>query len=233
MTILGIDTTTRSGSIAVIRAGEVLGGLQVAGRLDHSEQVLSSISYLLSRLDIARNELSAVAVSTGPGSFTGVRVGLACAGGLARALGLPALGLSSLEALARGVSGRVPGSWICPWLEAGRGEVYAAAYLDRGQGRGPRVVREPTLARPEEWLEGLAAAPARFLGDGAQAHRDLLVRHRGPECMEQPEGPWFLAQALALWAERRLSTGELSERPVLEPLYLRVSDAEMQRRKKQ
>ncbi len=229
MTILGIDTSTRSGSIAVIRAGQVLGSLQVAGRLDHSEQVLSSISYLLSRLGVTRGNLDAVAVSVGPGSFTGVRVGLASAGGLARALDIPALGLSSLETLARSVSGRRPGSWICPWLEAGRGEVYAAAYLDPGEADGPRPLRQPSLARPEAWLEGLPAAAVRFLGDGVRTHGEMLLQRRGPGCLEQPEGPWFLAPTLAAWAERRLQRPGPHRWPVLEPLYLRPSDAELGR----
>jgi tRNA threonylcarbamoyladenosine biosynthesis protein TsaB len=229
MTILGIDTSTRHGSIALVRAGQVLGSLQVAGRLDHSEQALMSVSYLLSRLGVARGDLDAVAVSVGPGSFTGVRVGLASAGGLARGLGIPALGLSSLEALARSVSGRRPGSWICPWLEAGRGEVYAAAYQDPGEADGPRPLREPSLARPEAWLEGLPAAPVRFLGEGARAHRDLLVACRGPGCLELPDGPWFLAPTLALWAEGRLRSRGPSGWPILQPLYLRPSDAELGR----
>ncbi len=231
MTILGIDTSSRSGSIAVIRAGQVLGSLQVAGRLDHSEQILASISYLLSRLGVARADLGAVAVSLGPGSFTGVRVGLASAGGLARALDIPALGLSSLETLARSASGRWPGSWICPWLEAGRGEVYAAAYLDPGDAAGPRLLRGPSLARPEAWLAGLPAAPVRFLGDGARAYREMLLRHRGPGCLEQPEGPWFLAPTLAVWAERQLQSRRPGCWPLLEPLYLRPSDAELGRGK--
>lgn len=232
MTILGIDTSTRSGSIAVIRAGQVLGSMQVAGRLDHSEQVLSSISHLLSRLEVTRGDLDAVAVSLGPGSFTGVRVGLASAGGLARALDIPALGLSSLEALARSVSGRRRGSWICPWLEAGRGEVYAAAYLDPGEAGDLLLLRGPSLARPGEWLEGLPATPMRFLGDGAPAYREMLLQHRGPGCLEQPEGPWFLAPTLAVWAEHQLQSPAPDGWPVLEPLYLRPSDAELGRWKK-
>jgi tRNA threonylcarbamoyladenosine biosynthesis protein TsaB len=232
MTILGIDTSTRSGSIAVTRAGRVLGSLQVEGRLDHSEQLLSSISYLLSRLQVTRASLDAVAVSVGPGSFTGVRVGLASAGGLARALDIPALGMSSLEALARSVCGRRPGSWICPWLEAGRGEVYAAAYLDPGEEGGPRLLRGPSLARPDAWLEGLPAAPVRFLGDGASAYGEMLLQHRGSGCLEQPQGPWFLASTLAGWAERQLQRGSRAGSPVLEPLYLRPSDAELGRGKR-
>lgn len=232
MTILGIDTTTRSGSVALIRLGRVLGCLQVAGRLDHSEQVLTSISYLLSRLAVSRSDLSAVGVSVGPGSFTGVRVGLASAAGLARALDIPALGLGSLEALARSVSGPRPGSWICPWLDAGRGEVYAAAYQDPGGADGPREMLQPSLARPEAWLAGLPATPVRFLGDGVRAHREMLVGQRGSGCLEQPDGPWFLAPTLALWAERQLESRRPGRRPRLEPLYLRPSDAELGRWKR-
>jgi tRNA threonylcarbamoyladenosine biosynthesis protein TsaB len=232
MTILGIDTTTRSGSIALVNEGRLLGGLQVTGRPDHSEQVLLSVSYLLSRLGLTKGDLRAVGVSVGPGSFTGVRVGLASAGGLSRGLDVPALGLCSLEALALGVSASRPGSWICPWLDAGRGEVYAAAYQAPGEPGNLRTMRQPAMAHPEVWLEGLPAAAVRFLGDGASLHGELLRKRYGAGCLEQPEGPWFLAASLALWAERRLRSGVPDSLAILEPLYLRPTDAEQRRRNK-
>ena len=93
-------------------------------------------------------------------------------------------------------------------------------------------MRGPSLAGPEAWLQGLPAAPVRFLGDGAEAYRELLLLHRGPGCLEQPEGPWFLAPALAVWAESQLLSGAPDGWPVLQPLYLRPSDAELGRGKR-
>lgn len=219
MTILAIDTTTRWGSVAVVAGGCVQASLAVSAPLDHSESLLPTVSHLLSRLDLGVGDLQAVAAARGPGSFTGVRIGLASAQGLALAAGVRGLGLSSLEALALSDAGAPEGAWLCPWIDAGRGEVYAAAYL--AGSRGLISVREPCLVRPDRWLEGLPAVRVRFLGDGAMRHRDLLASALGPTCLAGP-GPWFLAEAVGRWAEGH----PLEPASPLEPLYVRPPDAE-------
>ncbi len=230
MRILGIDTTTRSGSIAVTDNGRLLGGLEASGGLDHSERLLPSVEYLLSRLRVGKETLDGIGVSCGPGSFTGVRIGLATAGGLARAWGLPVLGIPALEALAGVAEGVSPDTWICPWIDAGRGEVYAAAYACPGEGE--LVLRlEPALVQPDDWIRRLPACRTRFLGDGALHYRDLLRSERGETALAGA-GPWFLAPEVARTAGARLVASPESTWPTLEPLYLRAPDAALARGKR-
>jgi tRNA threonylcarbamoyladenosine biosynthesis protein TsaB len=230
MKVLAIDTTTPAGSLALVEGGRVVAGLGRARRLDHSERVLDSIDYLFSSLRFQRSDLAAVAVTRGPGSFTGVRVGLASAGGLARGLGIPALGLSSLEALALSAPPGPPGRWIATWVSAGRGEVYAAAYQRGGPAGFLRECLPPSLVAPERWLAALPACPVGFVGDGAVLHADLLGDRRGPDCL-LGGAPWFLAPSLGLWAQGELAAGSRTAPGALEPLYLRPSDAETGRGK--
>jgi tRNA threonylcarbamoyladenosine biosynthesis protein TsaB len=229
MKILGIDTTSRSGSVALVEGTAVLGCLQISRALDHSEHLLPSIEYLLSRLGITASEVGGIAVSVGPGSFTGVRVGLASVRGLARSWEVPSVGVSSLEALARAAPEPPPGGWICPWIDAGRGEIYAAAYTDPSAETGPVELIAPALARPESWLASLPACPVRFVGDGARAHRELLSTSRGSPSLPG-SGPWFLAPALGLLGGLRLQGPARGRARPLEPVYLRPSDAELGRR---
>ena len=229
MKILAIDTTSRSGSVALVDGTAVLGSLQISGALDHSEHLLPSIEHLLSRLAVTASTLDAVAASVGPGSFTGVRVGLASARALARSWGVPSVGVSSLEALALTAPGASPGEWICPWIDAGRGEVYAAAYTRPAAPEGPVELSPPVLAAPEAWLAALPACPVRFVGDGALAYRDLLRERRGEGALPGT-GPWFLAPALGLLGARRLQDPAAARARPLEPVYLRPSDAELGRR---
>lgn len=223
MSVLGIDTSTRFGSVALLAEGRLQGGVEVAGPLDHSERLLPSVEYLLSRLGLAPADLRGIAVTVGPGSFTGVRVGLASARGLARSAGLPSVGVPSLEALAHAASSAPDEAWICPWIQAGRGEVYAAAYT--ASSRGWIEVIAPSAAAPERWLESLPACRAWFVGDGAEAYRGLLEERRGGGCVAGP-GPWFLAGATARLGEARLLGREDGPGLPLEPVYLRPSDAE-------
>jgi tRNA threonylcarbamoyladenosine biosynthesis protein TsaB len=221
MTILGLDTSTRAGSVALVADGRVLGSIEVAGSLDHSTRLLPSVEFLLDRLGLKLAELDGFAVTHGPGSFTGVRVGLATARGLARSVGKPVVGVTSLQALA--ASHRPPGGglWVCPWIDAGRGEVYAAAYAGSGDELEERL--PPTVGAPERWLERLGENRARFVGDGAETYRALLESRRGVDSI-CGRGPWFLAQATARIGERLLLEG--GGAGWLEPLYLRPSDAE-------
>ena len=151
-------------------------------------------------------------------NFAGVRVGLATARGLARAAGLEVVGIGSLEALAALAATNRGGEWVCPWLDAGRGEVFAAAYQAGGAGLEER--QGACLSTPEAWLSGLpSSSQGVFLGDGAEAHRTLIA---GPGHRVEGVGPWFLARSVARLGEERLRAGEVT--PPL-PVYVRAPDA--------
>ncbi|MGD8377817.1 MAG: hypothetical protein PVF68_16925, partial [Acidobacteriota bacterium] len=127
-----------------------------------------------------------------------------------------AVGVGSLEALAD-LAPPTPG-WICPWMDAGRGEVYAAGFRDRGARREECL--PPVVGSPEGCLSRLPAeGGAIFVGDGARRHRDRIVAAGGTVA---GGGPWFLARAVARLGESRLRAGEF---PPLSPAYVRPPDA--------
>jgi tRNA threonylcarbamoyladenosine biosynthesis protein TsaB len=224
MRILGLDTSTRSGSVALVEDGRIRAELNVAGPLDHSERLLPSVDFLLDRLGLAVNDLDAVAVTRGPGSFTGVRVGLATAAGLARAAGIPAAGVPTLEALAHATPPPEAGRWICTWIDAGRREIYAAAF-EVMEG-GLQQCLPPTVEPPSAWLERLPEVAATFVGDGSESYAELLsTRGRSPSVRP---GPWFLGAPVARIAQERLQAGDAVP---LQPLYLRPPDARKAQRK--
>ena len=223
MLVLGIDTSTRAGSVAVVEGERLLGAVDVAGALDHSRRLLPAVDLLLAGLGLGPGDLGGIAVTRGPGSFTGVRVGLATARGLARSAGVPSVGISTLEALAASIDPPPSGTWVCPWVDAGRGEIYAAAYDPSDRRDLERV--GPSVARPAAWLNRLPPVPAVFVGDGAVAYRDVLEGRMGPASVGGP-GPWFLGRAVARIGENLLRGSGGGVASPLEPLYLRPSDAE-------
>ena len=134
--ILAVDTTGDPGSIALSRAGEIVDEVVLQAPAGFSQILYGELRQLLVRHDVKTNEIDCFAAASGPGSFTGVRVGLACVKGLAEATTRPAMAVSNLEALARCGTSPLRAALI----DARRGEVYAAVYDDGGKLVSPEVV---------------------------------------------------------------------------------------------
>ena len=227
MWVLGIDTATRPGSAALARPGEVMAwaGLEEGGW--HARDLLARIDTVLAGAGSRPQDLSGIAVTVGPGSFTGVRIGMATAKGLAYSLNVGLAGLSTLEALARAVliDGPERPPRLCAAIEAGRGEVYAALFRVDGQ--------EPFREGPERSVQpadlGPALPPGTLVaGDGAAvvfraaraAGREVRMLHAQP----------LLAGPVALWGCRVIRPGDSYRPGTLRPSYVRPSDAETARR---
>jgi tRNA threonylcarbamoyladenosine biosynthesis protein TsaB len=179
-------------------------------------------------LDLAGQDVSRVevlGVGLGPGTFTGLRIGIATVKGLALARGIPAYGLSTLQAMALLHRGR--GLPVAPMIDAGRREVYAALY--RFEGEELRVLREECGCPPGEFLQALPPGPVLFCGDGAREYRDLVARFRAPGDRVETD-PCFLGGTLARWALRRLRERSSWTLGALKPNYIRPSDAEARAR---
>jgi len=227
MRVLGIDTATSPGSAALASPGAVIARAGLDERGWHARDLLDRIDVLLTEARIGPEDLSGIAVTIGPGSFTGVRIGMATAKGLAYALNVGLVGLSTLEALARAVlldnPERPPR--LCAVIEAGRGEVYAALFrLEGGEPirEGPeRSVRPVDLA-----LELPPGTPVA--GDGAGAVLQA-AREAGRDLQALDARP-LLAGPLALWGCRTLHPGDPYRPGTLRPSYIRPSDAEAARR---
>ncbi len=215
MIILAIDTASTLCAACILdtEQGELSRKVLDLGK-GHAEHLMGVIEDVLAAAGIAHRDLDAVAVSIGPGSFTGVRVGVATARGLALALKVPAIGVSTLEALATEARAAHPERRVLAAISAGRGQVYVALYDGAGAGmRGPQAIMEQEIgewAGEAELITGSAAALA-------QAIRPFV------------HAPQATTADIAIYARlgaEGLRDGELPARPA--PLYLRSADAKVQ-----
>ena len=225
MVTLAIDTSHAVGSTALARDGVVLGEKRFDQPSSHLVELSRAVEALLAEHGLSPRDIDRVAVVLGPGSFTGVRIGLAFAKGLA-ATGTEMVGMSSLELLARPFFHDAR-NCVCTMIDAKREEVFAAVY----ESSPKRGVRESVSARaesPSAVLDTLDAAPDVFAGTGAIHHRNLIAA-RFPnaevagEARAYPSTAYFaaLAHGLPPYAREQVST--------LEPVYLRPSGAERMR----
>jgi len=209
------------------RGDEILAELQVRDPRSHSERLLPSIENLLSTAGLKAADLAAVAVSIGPGSFTGLRIGLAAAKGLAFSLKLPLYGIPTLEVLASNAAPR--GTPVCPFIDARRGEVFSALFnfID-----GELVkVRGEGITGPEELLSSLPEH-SLLLGE-PPPHFFTALEERGPAFPLAPSHLTYpRAAVVALKGGLLLASRRASESEDLVPFYLRPSDAEANRQRK-
>lgn len=222
MTILAIDTATLVSSVALAGSGRLLAELTLQLKKTHSERLMPHIEKFLALADTDKAALTAVAVSIGPGSFTGLRIGLATAKALAYGLGIPLVGVSSLAALAYGCP--APGVLLAPTMDAQKGNIYIACYRWR-DGRldeavPPRVTDHAAAAADLAAMPG----PALILGEAVDLYPDAF-RQAGL-ALAEPHIAMPRAAGVAILGERLLASGVSHDVMTLEPLYIRRSEAE-------
>ena len=187
MLVLGIESSTTQGGVAIVGEDRVLCETILNVEVTHSERLLPAVDRALGEARISLEALGGIAVSIGPGSFTGLRIGLSTAKGLAYATGLPLVGVPTLEAMAW----TLPAArWqICPVLDARKQEVYAALF--RHETDGLRRITEDSALAPED-LCRLIRNPTLFLGDGLTNLRRAVPgaagRQDAPAASGQPRG---------------------------------------------
>ncbi len=229
MLILALDTTTRGGSVAITRDEQLLALVPGDAARSHGERLPGEIETALAQAGLQRIDLDLLAVATGPGAFTGLRIGLATMQGLAMTLGRPVIGISALDALAEEASdGRV--TLIAPWMDAQRGEVFATL-LDVAAGR---TLEPPLAAHPPvvlaAWRFHLDGRPAVFIGDAADRDAALIAEAGAGQWTTRTPPP--LAPALARIAGRRAALGEAGLPHQLMPIYVRRPDVEIERERR-
>ena len=228
MVVLALDTTTRAGSSALARDGVVLREQPSDPSREPASRLPGDIITLVEGERITLAEIDVYAVATGPGSFTGLRVGIATMQGLAFASGRPLVGVSAFEALAEiataGSKQQDPAyeeQRVATWIDAWRGEVYAALYVNGA------VTEPPSVEHPEAVLARLAGRKTVFVGDGALTYRDLIQRRVGSDGrVADPPMP-LLAGAIATLATAAARAGHMPPPHAIRPLYVRRSDAEL------
>ena len=227
MRILALDSCSRAGGAAVLRDGQILGSVMLDCGFTHSETLLVSVNDLLSSLRMKLRDMDAIAVTVGPGSFTGIRIGLATAKGLAMAAGLPLLPVSSLLALAYNIA--CFDGVIAACMDARRGQVYNALFARKQNMHRLCPDRAVSAAALADELTR-RGAPVIFVGDGAtlcyNECKDRLPCAPAPECQLQLQ-PAMVGAA----AEHAYAAGEiaLTGHQEIMPVYLRLPQAERER----
>ena len=211
MRILAVDTSSERGSVCITDNDSVLGEIRLASSVQHAERLFRSVEFLLESLPITLADIDLFVASRGPGSFTGLRVGLAAMDGFASAHGKPGAGVSTLEALAWKTG--IEDELIASVVDARRGEIYGALYR--------RVLnqlveeRPPAVLPPDRWFASLPDSRVHMCGDGAMKYRSFIDRPGWVFCNMD----LYLAVTMAQLA----STNRCGR---LEPLYVRRTDAE-------
>lgn len=214
--ILAIDTATEACSAALWQNGELLSRYQVAPR-GHTDLILPMVAELLAEGELSLNQLDGLAFGRGPGSFTGVRITLGVAQGLAYGADLPLLGVSNLQALAQGAHRACGGEQVLAGIDARMGEIYVGAYRLE-QGLMVATNEEQVLA-PAQFMDSCADSDRWQLGVGSAfvTYAELIERVEARcEAVPFPEARDLLPQALDLW-RNGLAVAAADARPV----YLR------------
>lgn len=222
--ILAIDTTSTCSAIAItcgnLHTGTVLASVSLNTRVTHSRRLLSSIEWLMNQIEIEWQDLDGIGVNLGPGSFTGLRIGMATAKGLAMAADLPLLGLSSLDVLSKRV---VSDKVICSCLDARKKEVYACLY--KWQDNEHTQCADYTVLPMDRLLASIEEETI-FVGDGALCYQDLITEHPLATIAPSPLHA-VSAETLGLACADHLLNGKELDLASSGPIYVRSSDAEL------
>ena len=239
MKVLGIDTATATASVALVEGGRLVleevhtepkpaEGFPSKGRGNHAEILMPLVETVLNKAGVSLSDISGFAVSIGPGSFTGLRIGLSTVKGLAYGCKIPVVGIPTLLAVAARVT-----DWdglICPFLDARKKEVYAALFRKKAQ-RLERLTQD-LASPPDEILQRIELLdnrePCLFIGDGAMVYGNLItnaLRERG--FLTLGESFPSTAYSVARLGEERFNKQEFDSLGTLVPLYLRPSEAEL------
>lgn len=225
MPILALDTATLVSGVAVATTDTLLAELTIQTGKTHSEQLMPNIAEVLRMAGIQKKALKGIAVSIGPGSFTGLRIGLATAKSLAYALNVPLIGVPTLAAIAYNCP--VPGVVCAPLLDAQKGNVYQALFTWDGVAmqelQAPKVL--PLVQALEEML-GLDR-PVVILGEAAALYREQIIAAGGRLSLALPHIAMPRPASVAALGYKMLQSGLVHDIAALEPLYIRRSEAEV------
>ena len=227
MLILALESSAKAASVALCRDGVLIAQSQQCSGLTHSCTLLPMAEQMLKNTDTRLAEVDAIAVARGPGSFTGVRIGMAAAKGFAWGRELPLFGVSTLEAMAWGL-GELEGL-ICPVMDARRSQVYNALFRASG-GTLTRLREDRAISMTdlEADLQSLAE-PVTLVGDGALLCSGSMALPAGRLLLAPEHRRQQRASGVALAAWAAMQRDEISDANSLQPNYLRLSQAERER----
>lgn len=226
MLILAFESSAKSASVALVKDGELLSQYSQCSALTHSRTLLPMAEDMLKNAEVKLSEVDLIAVAHGPGSFTGIRIGVSTVKGLSWAADKPCVGVSTLEAMAW--HGLLSGGYVCPVMDARRQQVYNALFkIEDGKPQRITDDRPIALAQLADEVRSLNA-PVLLVGDGA-ALTEKFFRENSVPCRIAPENlRWQSAWGVAMAAsDKQPGTSE-----TLLPVYLRLSQAERERQER-
>ncbi len=226
MIILALDTSGPVAGVAVWEDGRVRYEAMAVNKMTHSESIMPMAEEALARTALTKEQLTHLAVTVGPGSFTGVRIGVTAVKALSHALGIPCVGVDALEATAFGIEN--PHEIICPIQDARVHQVYGAAFRN-----GERLMAD-CVAQLDEYLRRVDALGERFLftGDGVLAYREQIEAGLGDRArFAAAHSAYLRPAAVACLAAR--DADRAVDYLTLQPLYLRAPQAERERARRE
>lgn len=226
MLILAIETSTKTASIALLDGTEIIAEIFLNAGIHHSVVLLPAIENIFKVTQIRAGDIDLYTCASGPGSFTGIRIGISTVKGLALATGKPVVGVSTLDALAFNVVGS--SSVVCPMLDAKKKQIYTALYRT-GRGDTFEKIMGERVADVEDFLKCIEKETI-FLGEGALKYskmiKDMLP---GKAYIASGLHNLLRASAVALLGKRKYHEGDYVDPFTLTPTYLRASEAELKR----
>lgn len=229
MLILAIDSATPVAGVALMKSGKLVKEEFSNYKKTHSETLMVMVDRVLKESECEVNQIDALAVTTGPGSFTGLRIGMAAVKGLSMAAGKPVVGVSTLDTLAHNIC--CSDALVCPLLDARKQEVYCGFYDVSGF---PLPLLEAMACSPEDFLQHALEVAAEhnkrrivLLGDGYYPYTELFVEKLGKQLLIPP--PHLMlprASALASLGAEKLAQGQVEDIIKMRPSYIRLSEAE-------
>jgi tRNA threonylcarbamoyl adenosine modification protein YeaZ len=213
--VLAMDTSTSCLSVALMKDKAPISEINLAVKVGHAGMILLVIDEVLTKTSTSKDDITLIATGTGPGSFTGLRIGIATAKGLAKAIRCPLAGIPTLDIIAQGA---LPSSiQIMPILDAKKSEVFCALYNKDGS----RLTDFMNL-RPEG-IATLVKEDTLFVGNGCDIYRDMLIKDLGKLYHEGPALLWYPRASVLAGIALTIPIESLSQD--VQPLYIRASDA--------
>jgi len=229
--ILAVDTSSLAATVAIMNDGMLLGEYTIIHKKTHSQKIMPMISELMKSVEVKPSDIDIYAASSGPGSFTGLRIGVTTIKALAYAVNKPVVSVPTLDALAYNIP--MTESYICPILDARNNQVFTAIY--KWEGSKQSNITEYMGIHIEELVQLIKGKNHKviFVGDAVKTHKDYLRSELGDKCEFAP-GHLMLQRAasVAQLAFIRASEGMIENCFDMVPFYLRKSQAEREYEKK-
>ncbi len=221
MLTLAFDTSSRTAAVAVLRNDQILYDSVINTGLNHSETLMPEIDYALRQVRIKISDINLFACTIGPGSFTGLRIGVSTLKGLMMATGTPATGVSSLAAVA--LNPGITSKTICSMIDAGRGQVYVSQFRYDDKNILQQISEEKAVS-PTEILNA-SDGNTLFVGDGVIKYADIINNIKSEAFISLDLQHHIRASAVGILGRKKFTENDLLDATTLVPVYLRTADA--------